>query len=179
MLALDMSRSGLLVALGLALLLFLTALVAKAETALGLNASSSFDDGAAAYGVHAARRGQRFGLALQAEHCVWWGYWQAHHVSAHSFQAAVGGEAFFIGGRLVSALYAGISTLLFNTVLDDAGTTGLFFDIRPLGYRFPLRTSRWTVILHPLQLTLLAPVMTGLPLLQVQYRTSLELEYRI
>lgn len=91
--------------------------------------------------------------------------------------AGVGVEHRFAGGLMRSAVAVGTSTLLFDTALDSVGDTGLYLDVRPLGLRWS-PTGFLTIGLDPLSLVVAAPVMTGLPLVRIQYRTSLSTEVR-
>lgn len=91
--------------------------------------------------------------------------------------AGLGVERRFAGGLMRSSLAVGTSTLLFDTALDQVGDTGLYLDVRPLGLRWS--PARDLVIgFDPLSLVVAAPVMTGLPLVRVQYRTTLSTEVR-
>ena len=66
--------------------------------------------------------------------------------------------------------------MLYETALDDPGTTGLFFDIRPTGVRWPVGKG-YVLVLDPLTFTVEAPALGGIPLVQIQYRTVFALEY--
>jgi hypothetical protein len=64
--------------------------------------------------------------------------------------------------------------LLFDTGLDRRGNVGLYFELRPLGVRWS--RPRATVVLDPLTFAVVAPVLTNIPLVQIQYRTVLQIE---
>ena len=64
---------------------------------------------------------------------------------------------------------------MFDTVLDEAGTTGLFLDIRPIGLRWPVN-RKVTLEVSPLSVTLLAPVLADPGIRKIEYRTVLTLE---
>jgi len=88
----------------------------------------------------------------------------------------LGGEFRLADGFLRTSLAVGPSVLLFDTLLDRAGRVGLFVDVRPVGLRWKLN-DRFTLGLDPFHLVLLAPVLTQIPLVRVQYRLSLSLEF--
>jgi hypothetical protein len=81
----------------------------------------------------------------------------------------------YAAGRLRSSLAAGSSLLLVPTDVDDAPSVGAFFDIRPLAVSWPLGPDS-RVGLAPLSLVVAMPVLSGIPLICLQYRTTLFLE---
>ena len=79
----------------------------------------------------------------------------------------------YAGGRLRSSVAAGGTLLAVPSDVDKAGTFGAFADVRPLGFVWPLAHLPGTRIgLVPLSLTLSVPVVTGIPLVSIQYRTT-------
>jgi hypothetical protein len=144
--------------------------------AAALSLSPSLDDGSLTGGAQIAWRGERLGVGLYAEHSYWWAYSLRFHRIAQSVQIALFGDLVTCGGRARSAVYLGTSILAFDTSLDQAGSLGLFVDLRPFGFRLPLGNTRWTLTFDPLHFGVLAPVLNGLPLIEIQYRTSLVLE---
>lgn len=119
----------------------------------------------------------RWGAFLQLEANAW----TDELASDRSFQGAldigVGGEVLFAGDRLRTSLALGPSVLLRSTELDEAGTTGLFVDFRPLGVRWPLGDG-FHIGVDPLSFALLMPVLDGIPLVEIQYRTIVAGEYQ-
>jgi hypothetical protein len=77
--------------------------------------------------------------------------------------------------RVRSSLAAGLSVLALPTDIDRAGSVGLFFDLRPVTLRWPLDARTWIGVC-PLSLALTVPVLTGIPLLQLEYRTTIQAE---
>lgn len=75
------------------------------------------------------------------------------------------------GGRLRSSVALGMTVLAVPTDIDPAGSIGAFADIRPLGYLWRL-TPGLRLGVVPLSLTLSVPVLTGIPLVSIQYRTT-------
>ncbi|MEO1267976.1 MAG: hypothetical protein AAFX99_07755 [Myxococcota bacterium] len=90
----------------------------------------------------------------------------------------VGGDIRFFDDRIRASVTTGTSTLLFDTLLDDAGTTGIFIDLRPGGLRwFPLE---WLVLeFHPLSYSVMAPVMTTPQLVHIAYRSVFIMEFQL
>ncbi|MFK8002149.1 MAG: hypothetical protein AB8H86_21320 [Polyangiales bacterium] len=82
----------------------------------------------------------------------------------------------FFSDVIAVSLAAGPSILLTDTLLDDAGSVGLFVELRPAGFRW--RMKHVNIGLDPLSFTLVAPVLGALPLVRVQYRTTLTVEFR-
>jgi hypothetical protein len=79
------------------------------------------------------------------------------------------------GGHVRSSLAAGLSVLVVPTDIDSSGSLGVFLDLRPITLRWPLDARTWIGV-SPLSLTLTAPVLTGIPLVQLEYRTSVQAE---
>ena len=78
-------------------------------------------------------------------------------------------------GRLRSSVAAGTSLLLVPTDVDEAPSAGVFFDLRPLAFFWPIG-SGLRIGLLPLSLTVALPVLTGIPLISLQYRTTVLVE---
>jgi hypothetical protein len=88
------------------------------------------------------------------------------------FDVGVGARFDYGGGRLRSSVAAGGTVLAIPADIDPVGTFGVFADLRPLAYAWPLGHGlRLGVV--PLSLTLAVPVLTGIPLMSIQYRTTL------
>ena len=87
----------------------------------------------------------------------------------------VGVEYLYAGGFVRSALAMGPSILAFDTALDDAGTTGFFFDLHPVGLRWAPH-ERVILGLDPVAFSMVAPVLDGIPLVNVAYRTCFYVE---
>ena len=79
----------------------------------------------------------------------------------------------YAGGRLRSSVAAGGTLLAVPSDVDKAGAFGAFADVRPIAFVWPLAQLPGTRIgLVPLSLTLSVPVVTGIPLVSIQYRTT-------
>ncbi|MBX3273247.1 MAG: hypothetical protein KF729_23485 [Sandaracinaceae bacterium] len=88
----------------------------------------------------------------------------------------VGVEHIYQDGLLRSALFVGTSTLLYQTALDVPGTTGPFVDFVPISVRVPLEGDVVTLRIDPVSMHLLAPVLSGIPLIRYEFRHVLSIE---
>ena len=118
-----------------------------------------------------------WGMFLQVEQDLWQSTDTSGNTVLGAMSFALGGEMFFSDGFVRSSVAVGSSTLLFNTVLDEAGSTGIFFDLRPTGLRW-YPTEHIAINFDPLSFSIVAPVLSGIPLIQIEYRTVLGVEYR-
>ena len=121
----------------------------------------------------------KWGAFLHVGHSLWYAYQSTTRTDAGVLNLALGAEYRYFKGRARTSLAAGTSTLLFDHLLDDAGTTGLFIDLRPVGLRFPV-TKRFAISLEPLTFVLMAPVLSKeRKIVQLIYRSMLILEFEI
>jgi hypothetical protein len=88
----------------------------------------------------------------------------------------VGFDVRYASDRLRFQLAAGPTLLLRNTLVDEAGTIGLGFESRPVGIRVPLPRFK-TLVVDPLAFSMLIPDFSGIPLLLVQVRTTVTIEF--
>ena len=86
-----------------------------------------------------------------------------------------GVEGLFMDRRVRASLSLGASVLARDNPIDRAGHVGPYFDLRPGGYRLRLGGGLY-LLLEPLTLHLIVPVLEGIPLAVVQYRSVLTLE---
>ncbi len=125
--------------------------------------------------VRAAASSGDWGGFLHVEQNLWRGTEYGSGLVPGALNFGVGGEHRFADGLLRSSLAVGPSVLLFDTQLDRAGKVGVFFEVRPLGLRWEL--SRYLRLgFDPLSFAVVAPVLSGIPLVRAQYRSSLALE---
>jgi hypothetical protein len=117
-----------------------------------------------------------WGAFLQLEQSLWRGTEYGATVVPGTLNLGLGSEWRFANGLIRSSVTLGPSLLLFDTRIDKAGHLGVFLEARPLGLRWRLG-PRFTLGLDPLSLAIVAPVLTGIPLVRVQYRTTLALEF--
>lgn len=126
--------------------------------------------------VRVAHRWGRWGAFLQVEHDFWLSTELESEVVQGAYNIGLGGEVTYHGGAARTALALGPSILAYDTVLDEAGEVGIFFDLRPVGLRWPI-AERWHIGLDPIGFTVVAPVLDGIPLVQFEYRTALYVEW--
>jgi hypothetical protein len=127
---------------------------------------------------YAGRGGYRWnswGLFAQIEHNMWLATEMETEVVQGAVNIGVGADFTYADGFVRTSLAIGPSILAFDTVLDDAGTTGLFIDFRPVGLRWAPH-EHLVIGLDPISFALVAPVLDGIPLIYTQYRTELYLE---
>ncbi len=126
-----------------------------------------------------ARGGYRFdngwGAYLQVEQNLWFAAESSGEFVDGAWNIGLGGELVYADGFVHTALAVGPSILAFDTVLDKAGSTGVYLDARPVGLRW--RLHEWVLLgLDPITFALVAPVLEGIPLIQIEYRTALYAE---
>ena len=66
--------------------------------------------------------------------------------------------------------------VLKGTELDEPGNMGFFADIKPGGFRF-LVGDAMRLTFDPISLAVVLPDASGIPLVDIQYRSSLSLEF--
>ena len=97
---------------------------------------------------------------------------------AMAINLGIGAEILSAGGLLRTSLAFGPSLLTIPTDVDSAGSLGFFVDLRPLGLRFDIGGGLLFGI-DPLSFTLLMPELSGIPLVELEYRTSVYLEHAL
>lgn len=118
----------------------------------------------------------RWGVFLHVENDVWGAATYGNKLSPGVLNYGVGADFRYAGGFVRTALTLGLSTLLFNTPIDNAGSTGLFLYVVPLGLRWQL-SKLLTLGLDPINFVLELPSMTRIPLAHIEYRAALSLEF--
>ena len=89
----------------------------------------------------------------------------------------IGVEHLYFNDRCRFTASLGSSTLLFDTALDEAWTTGFFIELSPVSLRWPL-TEELTLQVEPTSISLAMPVLSGIPLVSFQYRHGISLEWK-
>ncbi len=130
----------------------------------------------AGYGLRAGHRWGPWGVFLQAEHNMWVALELEQGVQMGAFNLGLGGELIFADGWVRSSFAVGAAILLHETIFDPPGTTGFFLDVRPLGVRWCVAEDV-TIGLDPITFAVVAPVLGGIPLIRVLYRTHLVATY--
>lgn len=88
----------------------------------------------------------------------------------------VDGEVLAANGWVRSRVGGGLAVLLKGTELDEPGNTGFYLDIKPGGFRFEVADAM-RLTFDVLSMTVLLPDASGIPLVDVQFRSSLSLEF--
>lgn len=128
------------------------------------------------YGVQVGHRWDDLSGFVQIEQNLWYATESTHGgLSAGALNIAFGFDAVYADGNVHTSVAAGPSILLSSTPIDEAGHIGVFFEIRPIGLRWKAE-DHLGFTLDPLSLAIVAPVLTGIPLVHVQYRTSMGME---
>ncbi len=135
----------------------------------------SFLAGAFGYGARGGYRWNSWGVFLQVEHNMWIATEQKTAVVQGAVNVGIGADFVYADGFVRTSLALGPSILAFDTVLDDAGSTGFFVDFRPVGLRWAVH-DYLAVGLDPITFALVAPVLGGIPLVYTQFRTIIYLE---
>lgn len=129
------------------------------------------------YNVRIGWRGDTLGAFAQAGQATWFGTALDAIYEPGVFNAGLGVEARYLDGRARSSLAGGTSTLLFDTALDEAGSTGWFASLRPIGMRW-LLSERFAMEFAPITFNVMQPVTTAPRLTRVEYQAVLALELR-
>ncbi len=120
--------------------------------------------------------GSSFGVFLRVEHNLWLrNEYQAGAVPG-VMSISLGGSWLYFSERVSTEAALGSTTLLFATGLDGPGQTGLYLDVKPAILNWSIH-PRWRLKWAPLGATILAPAIWGIPLIRVQYRTSLSAQW--
>jgi hypothetical protein len=96
--------------------------------------------------------------------------------TAGVLNVGVGVEHIYHQGTLRSALFLGSSTLLFESALDQAGSTGFFIELLPVSIRIPLLDDVCTLRVDPVSMHLIVPAFGVLPLVRYEFRHVVSVE---
>jgi len=116
-----------------------------------------------------------WGVFLHIEHNLWLAFEYETSVENGVVNLGVGAEIVYAHGLVRSSVALGPSILAFDTLIDERGEVGVFLDARPLGLRWAFG-DHLALGLDPIGVALVAPVLSGIPLVQVEYRTLLYVE---
>ena len=151
---------------------------------LGLEISESYHNkitvrrpraGGFSLALRGGYRWETFGGFLLAELIGWEGTYVGEEHFELAADVGIGGEMVYWDRRIRTALIAGTSVLLRENPIDPAGEVGFFVDLRPAGLRFAVGDT-FSVILEPVTLTMILPVLSGIPMIVIQYRTVVSFE---
>lgn len=121
-------------------------------------------------------RWENVGVFVQGEQNLWGTREFERSIAQGALNVGVGGDLLYFEQRARASIAVGPSLLLFDSGLDDAGTTGIFVDVRPVALRWRFH-DRVTLQVDPLTFTVVAPVLERIPLVMVEYRTVVGLEF--
>jgi hypothetical protein len=141
---------------------------------LGQFISGNTKLGSFAYAGRIGWRKNPWDLYVVVEHGLWRDVESADEdsLSLQVLDLGLGAGYSYFNDNMCISLAAGPSVLLTRSQLDAPGSTGFFFDFRPAGFRW--RPGKAVSIeLYPLTFALVVPVLTGIPLVYMSYRTVL------
>ncbi len=145
---------------------------------LGETIGSSSVFGAAVPGVRGGIRDARWGLFGSMEAAIWWV--PTGTVDETALQSALniglGGELLYADGYVRSSLVLGPSILLQGSELDEPGDVGFFLEFRGAGLRWAF-DGPYVLVADPLSFSLIMPSLGGIPLVEIEYRSTVGLEY--
>jgi hypothetical protein len=134
------------------------------------------DTGGGGFALRAGWRPERFGVFLLVEHNMWRNQYAGSRALESAVNIGPGVEMVVREGFVRASLAAGVSVLTKDNPIDDAGSAGVFFDLRAAGFRWALG-ERWAILLDPLAFEAMMPVLTGIPMVEFRYRTVLGVEF--
>ena len=127
----------------------------------------------------ATRGGLRWGQWGVYAHVEPVGWVAAEGIDSETWTSALnlglGADYLYADGHLKASLTVGPSIMLKGTKIDQPGDTGFFIDIRPAGFRWSL-SDVLVMGLEPLALSVTAPALGGIPLVEFAYRTNISIE---
>jgi hypothetical protein len=130
-----------------------------------------------ALGIRGGKRWGRWGAFAQVEPAYWI---VSKPDGGQELQGAVnlgvGGEVLSAQGLIRTSLSMGPSFLVSAGEVDEPGSTGVYFELRPAGLRW-LVAQRFVLGLDPIVLSIMMPVLEGIPLIELEYRTTIIAEY--
>jgi len=127
------------------------------------------------YAVDVGHRWNDKAFFVHIEHNLWMSTELKRKVELGALSIAPGFDAIYADGFVHTSVALGPSILLFSTPLDDAGSVGVFFELRPVGLRWKAN-QHVALQLDPLSFAVVGPVLDGIPLIQLEYRTSFTTE---
>lgn len=93
-----------------------------------------------------------------------------------ALQLGIDGAYLFVDGYVKTQVSAGASVLLDGTENDLQGAVGPYVDVRPATYRL-LLTDGLVLGIAPISTTLLLPDPKGIPLVEIQFRAVVSVEF--
>lgn len=131
------------------------------------------------YTFRGGLRWDNLGVFLEAGQSAWVATSTRFDVEPGVLNIGVGGEFLFIDRRLKMSAAIGTSTLLFDAVFDQAGSSGLFVAIRPISIRWPLFDDTQAIELTPISAVFMKPGFSTPSPEKFEYQTVLTWEFSI
>lgn len=128
------------------------------------------------YDVKAGWRWKTLGVFFVFEQNMWVTSQFELGVTQGVANLGLGLEVNYLGGYARTSVAIGPSILLFDTAIDEAGNTGFFLDVRPIGMRWPINRF-FAITLDPMSFAIVAPALDRIPLVMIQFRTTLGFEF--
>jgi hypothetical protein len=166
-------------ALFAALALLWTAPVSGMDGTVSVNLGGSLVEPSLLAGVEGGVRWGDWGLLGKVDWNPWFNVAGADDLLVDGvLNYGIGGEVLYFNRRCRTAVFTGASTLLFETPLDEVGETGFFVDVISVSLRWPMSDSLF-LRLDPGTVHLVAPVLSEIPLVVIEYRHTLSLELEL
>lgn len=127
------------------------------------------------YAIRLAYEVPDFALVIAVEHALWRAPELGGQAWQHAINVGIGIERYHRSGLLRTMVLVGPSVLARSNDLDDKGKVGLFLDLRPLGFNWRFG-DRWALVVDLFHMTLVAPVLQGVPLIDFQFRSTVGVE---
>lgn len=127
------------------------------------------------YSVDVGHRWSDKAFFVHIEQNLWMSTELRRKVSPGALSIAPGFDVIYGDGFVHTSIAIGPSILLRSTPLDEAGSVGGFLELRPVGLRWKA-SPNVALQLDPLSFAIVAPVLGGIPLIQLEYRSSFTTE---
>ena len=167
--------AGLLIVLGILAAPARASALPPMRGTISLNAGGSIYEPSLALGLEGGVRWGWFGVLGKVDWNPWITTQEQDVLEAGALNVGAGVEFLYFNQRCRTALFFGPSILLFETALDQPGTTGVFLDVIAAELRWPI-TERLTIRFSPITFHLVMPVLDGIPLALLEYRHTVGLE---
>ena len=119
-----------------------------------------------------------WGMFMEIQYVSWSGYAALSRNYQSSFNAGIGAEWLYFDHRLRTAVSFGTAILAKEAPPDPVGTMGIYLDVVPAGYVFR-PASNLNIVITPITLFVNVPSLKGIPLLVIQYRTVVSIEFSL
>lgn len=135
-------------------------------------------NGGYSVGFRGGFRMGRWGGFLELSLVGWEGYEALNKSHQRSLNVGLGGEVFYFKRRMRTSLAVGVSILQTPAPPDPAGTAGAYVELVPSSYHMRLH-RKIAINIAPFTLYVGVPSFEGIPLVVIQYRTTLGVEFTL